>query len=352
MNIIKSLFGIKSVRLMTIACVMSSTFGISSAFCQDISKDELASVMERIPILIRENFVVKDVGVKVANGIERNYKSGKYNEIKTYDQLVKTVTKDLRDLSNDLHLYLRKNEVSKAPSGAGRSRRMVPASGRGTPSGSGSRYDRFRDKDGKMVSFKRLDGNVLYIKVGMFAALDEIKNEIDGALEVSKSADAIIIDLMGCPGGHGSTVSYLAGGIIAKDTLLSTHYTKQGRFEGRSVVTPYGKINNDKPVFVLTSRRSFSACEAFPFFLQEVGRVKVVGEQTRGGGRTTRLFPLNEKLSISISHSIAVSSKGNQFQGVGVKPDFPTSKEKALEVAHKQALKAIKSKKGRKSEAK
>jgi len=54
------------------------------------------------------------------------------------------------------------------------------------------------------------------------------------------------------------------------------------------------------------------------------------------------MYPINDKLIISISNSIAVSAGGNQYQGIGVKPDIPSTKEMALEVAHKAALKNIK----------
>src|SRR5262245_4960202 len=51
------------------------------------------------------------------------------------------------------------------------------------------------------------------------------------------------------------------------------------------------------PLYVLTSRRTFSVAESFAFGLRITGRAKVVGETTAGGGHFTKFMPFASRLS-------------------------------------------------------
>lgn len=308
--------------IFVIACILC----VGSSFSQELSKKERTFILKEIPKLLRENHIIPEVGSKTAKGIEENFKSGKYDKMDTYDKLISGVTRDLQDLSDDLHLYLRKPDRQGNPSRRG---------------GSGDSYARFRDDNGKLYNHKKLEGNILYMSLRIFSDRGVMAEELREALKESTKSDAIIIDLRGCPGGSPQGVAYLGGSIIKDRTHISTHRTKGGSSGVYSDVTDYGKLNNNKPVYVLINRRTGSAAEAFAFFIRDLGRIKVIGVHSRGAGRATRHYPINSKLNISISSSVVTSSKGNQFQGIGVKPDIPTSEEDALKVAHIEVLKEI-----------
>lgn len=349
-----SYFLLKNLQLLTIFLALNIC--TASAQENELSNSEREQILIKISSLIRENLVVEDLADKTAHGIENYHKNGKYDSIQNYDDLARILTQDLQDLSGDLHLYLRKRDASadtdsnnprmqpRAESANAETQRSTTGTPRMRRTAAGINFDRFKNDEGKFISFKKLEGEVLHIEIAVFAPLELIENELKEALEASKNASAIIVDLRNCPGGTSQSLEYLAGSFFENETLISTHHTKNGAFDSYSTKTPYGKINKDKPVIALTSERSFSAAEAFAFFMQETGRIKVAGEKTRGGGRTTQLYPVNEHLNISISHSIAISSKGNEFQGVGVSPDFPSSKEQALTVAHIESLELISTK--------
>ena len=340
----------------------------------ELPAGERKNVITQIAKLVRENFVVTDIANKTADGILAYQKEGKYSTIDNYDDLTRIVTQDLRALSDDLHLYLRQVDTSpqgmqsasgpqirrmgspNSGSNNGNVRTMTRQAGSATQgqqssggspqirriaSPGGESFDRFRNEKGQLIAHEILDGNVLYINVPVFAPLSVIESELKAALESSLKADAIIVDVRNCPGGMGDGMEYLAGGLFAEPTFLSKHVGKDGGFESYSAKTPYGKANADKPVYVLTSQRSFSAAEAFAFFLQETGRIETVGDQTLGGGRTVESHPVNDRLNIAISSTIATSSKGNEFQGVGVRPDYPIDEKEALTKAHTLALKKI-----------
>jgi hypothetical protein len=58
-----------------------------------------------------------------------------------------------------------------------------------------------------------------------------------------------------------------------------------------------------RPVFVLASRGTSSACEAFAYHLQALGRVTVVGDTTGGGAHRVRGVDLGENLTMMLPYT-------------------------------------------------
>ena len=103
-----------------------------------------------------------------------------------------------------------------------------------------------------------------------------------------------------------------------------------------------GKHFVDEPVYVLTSKVTFSAGEEFAYDLQALERATVVGEKTDGGahpGASYRLHPHFEAF-IPIGRVINPIT-GTNWEGCGITPDTVVPAEKALEVAYRLALKSI-----------
>jgi len=100
------------------------------------------------------------------------------------------------------------------------------------------------------------------------------------------------------------------------------------------------KFGAGKPVYVLTSSRTFSGAEEFAYDLQTQKRATIVGETTGGGanpGGPVRL-PYDLTLFVPTGRAINPVTKTN-WEGVGVKPDVAVSADSALDVAHGLAVK-------------
>jgi len=89
------------------------------------------------------------------------------------------------------------------------------------------------------------------------------------------------------------------------------------------------KIN--VPVYVLTSRITFSGGEDFVFGLQKAKRSITVGDTTGGGAHPTDMYSLGQGFLVSIPllRSSNVFAKTN-WEGTGIYPDFAIASEKAL----------------------
>ena len=293
--------------------------GCTTLAGQEFTKKVIDDSIEEIIKHIDENYIVPEVRSKVIAGLMERHKSGDYDAIPTSEEFAEKVSDDLRELSNDYHLYLvAKSNDSKVNA---------------TPSRQMMRVNPDPAIFKNLLTYKMLEGNIAYLNVPMFGPLEYVKNSIDEYLELSKTADALIIDVRQCPGGSGESLAYLAGGFVDEPIHLTTYHSKEGKQELHTFKTPYGTYNNDKEVYVLVSDRTGSAAEGFAFYRQQHNRITVVGMPSAGGGRSNNFFPVGDLFDVSVSIRNSITPNGKQFQGVGVQPDLITPASNALHQA-------------------
>ena len=86
-----------------------------------------------------------------------------------------------------------------------------------------------------------------------------------------------------------------------------------------------------KPVFVLTSRYTFSGAEQFAYDLQTPRRVKVVGAVTGGGAHACSFHWLTGHVNLLLPECRPVNPiTGSNWEKIGVKPDIRRSAKTAL----------------------
>ncbi len=97
----------------------------------------------------------------------------------------------------------------------------------------------------------------------------------------------------------------------------------------------------NKPIYLLTSSRTFSCAEQFTYDLRNLKRVTVVGETTGGGANPGRFVPLGDSFAIFMPNGRAYSpiTKTN-WEGTGIAPDVATTAADALIRAYVMALTA------------
>jgi C-terminal processing protease CtpA/Prc len=97
------------------------------------------------------------------------------------------------------------------------------------------------------------------------------------------------------------------------------------------------------PVFVLTSKRTFSGAEEFSYNLKALKRATIVGEVTGGGAHPTQGHRLDDHFQIDVPFARGVNPvTQTNWEGTGVEPDVKVDASQALEVAIKLATERIK----------
>lgn len=284
-----------------------------------------------------------DAAHALATTLRNNARRGAYRSL-TPATLAERLTTDLRASIHDEHLRVtyEPNEADmRSPIQRGAPTPASPAPA--TPSQRAR--DIFGPENYGVKSARVMPENIGVLEVDNFAPLYDITCEKFGAaMTLLSDTRALLLDLRANGGGNASSSNYLTSYFFDRDPfLLSRMIWRRSPVEEnrttRDLVGPnYGE---QRPVFVLTSRQTFSAAEAVAYDLQSLGRARVVGENTRGGANPGDFFNIGQGFVAFMPQGHAQSARtGGNWDGVGVHPDIEASADTALEVAHRVAIEA------------
>ena len=153
------------------------------------------------------------------------------------------------------------------------------------------------------------------------------------------SADKLIIDLRGNPGGFLEAAVNMASWFVPEGEVIVTE--ANGR-NGKDVVhrsRGYTLAKKPKKIAVLIDGGSASASEIFAGALQDYGLATLVGTQSFGKGSVQELVPITPKTSLKVTVARWLTPKGRSISGNGLTPDVEvmfnrdTDKDEQLEAA-------------------
>jgi C-terminal processing protease CtpA/Prc len=164
-------------------------------------------------------------------------------------------------------------------------------------------------------------------------------------MELVAGTYALIIDLRRNGGGSPEGVAYWCSHLFdERPTHLNDIFHADTGETHQFWTLPHvpGPRYLDRPVYVLTSSRTFSGGEDFAYTLQALGRAQVIGETTGGGAHPTRPFPISAAVHIAIPFARSINPvTGTNWQGTGVVPDVSVPQEQAYDVAYAIALRHV-----------
>ena len=313
-------------RLMAAAVLMAATFALP-ALAGDLTPKAAGEVLAALDTRLNA-YVDPEKAARVRAVLKAN--RARYLKLGSREAFVEAVSKDTVEASGDLHLKLsiRTNDAS--------------AGARETPEDEALLEGRLAHG---LMQVRRLPGNIGYLKLRYFAKGEDSAAMIDAAMTLLKDTDALIIDLRENTGGGGLSDERLLGHLSHAPIPMAV---VEWRNEDGSVTSAQRDISPptggpayaDKPVYVLTSRRTFSAAEEFTYNLKAAKRATIIGENTRGGGNpSNRRNDLGYGIAAFIPNGRTVHpTTGAGWEGVGIAPDVPTAKDGALTEAFTRAL--------------
>ena len=165
------------------------------------------------------------------------------------------------------------------------------------------------------------------------------------AMTVVAQGDALILDLRK-NGGGAETANLLMGYLLPPGSPLSGTYDRPSNkhtYISSPAWVPGRRFGPTKPLYVLTSRRTFSAAEAVAYDLQALQRAVVVGEATGGGAHPFAYRRIHPHFAVDLPEGKSINPiTGSNWQGVGVKPDVVVLADQALSTALELARAALK----------
>lgn len=183
---------------------------------------------------------------------------------------------------------------------------------------------------------ERLPGNVILVDLRVFPSPSMAGDVFASAMTVAAQGNALIIDLRK-NGGGAETSNLLTGYLLEGGSPLSGSYNRPKdahTYATSPMWVPGRRFGSTKPLYILTSRKTFSAAEAVAYDLQALKRAVIVGETTGGGANPFEYRRVHSHFAVDLPESKSVNPiTGTNWQGIGVKPDVEVSAEQALNKA-------------------
>jgi len=324
------------IILLIISSVM-----IQNVYAQDVNskkvltKKEKGTIVSSIEEHLNKTYIDLELSQKMITELNTNLKSKKYKAIIDPSEFSKVLTEDLQGVSKDLHLKIRFE-----PKRIAQKKRVVSDE---------MQLEMEKRMAMKMAEInygftetKILNGNIGYLNLRMFADIKYAEEAATAAMNFLSNTNAIIIDLRTNGGGVPSMMQLLSSYFFDETpVLLSDFYERETgeKTQLYSFANVDGKRSTNKPVYILTSKNTFSAAEAFTYTLKHLDKATIVGEVTKGGANRTKRINLNDDFTISVPYieSIHPITKTN-WEGKGVQPNIKTTEKDAFVTAYIDAV--------------
>jgi len=289
-------------------------------------------VVEGIVSNLNEFYVDAALAKQMSDAITARLKAGDYDKLNDGDAFAAQLLKDLRDISHDRHLRVDFSPFKMPP-------RSEPR-----PEDEARFHEEMEHDNCAFDKVEILANNIGYIRFNGFMDASFCGPTVVAAMGFVAHTDALIFDIRNNGGGQPAMVTMIASFLFDRPTHLIDIYNRHEDTTTQNWTLSYlpGPRLTKQPVFVLTSKRTFSGAEEFAFDLKNQKRATIVGETTGGGAHPVAPHVVADYFMVGVpfAKSLDPVTKTN-WEGTGVAPDVSVSADDALETAEKLAVEKI-----------
>jgi len=318
------------------------TFGLRAlppgAVLENVTMDaaERKRVIDGVNSNLKEYYVDAALAQQMADALNMQASKGDYDAISDGDAFAARLTTDLRNVSHDKHLRVDFNPFKTPP-------RREP-----TPEDEARFHKQMEHSNCAFDKVEILPNNIGYVKFDGFMDASFCGPTVVAAMGFVAHTDAVIFDLRQNGGGQPAMVTLIASYLFDHPTHLIDIYNRKEDSTTQNWTLSYlpGPRLVKQPVFVLTSKRTFSGAEEFAFDLKNQKRATIVGETTGGGAHPVSGHVVADYFMVGVpfAKSLDPVTKTN-WEGTGVEPDVKVPAADALATAEKLAIEKIQAKK-------
>jgi hypothetical protein len=277
---------------------------------------------------LKQYYFNSAAGAQMSDALLAHEQRGDYNSATDGSAFANLLTRQIRDVSHDLHLDVLYS-ADPLPE---------PRDARGPAPEDLARYRQaMQQQNCTFEKVELLPNNIGYLKLNSFPDPSVCQSAATGAMRRLNDADAVIFDLRDNRGGSPDMVMLLASYVFDHpEYMYSPRENTSARSWTRSPVP--GNRLADKPVFILTSHSTASAAEHFSYDLKMLKRATLVGETTGGAAHSGVFHRLDDHFGIGIPEVDPINPfSKSDWAVVGVAPDVKVSAADALAAAKKLA---------------
>ena len=327
-----------SGREIFIACMLVGASMSSSTAAEhkaSLSASDRAVILQTLAAKMNANYIEPTIAERAGKAIAMKNAEGGYASATTAQAFSEVLAKDLREFSGDLHFGAEFDEQFREQSATN----DIP---------SRAEMDSMRDEAMRrgydIEKVERLPGNVGYIELRAFGPTEFVGPAYTAAMSLMAGTDALILDLRRNGGGSPASVAYLMSHFFPLGDIrhLNDLYFRPTNETLQFWTVPTVAPRYDKPVYVLTSARTFSGGEECAYNFQTQKRATLVGETTGGGANPVSPYSVGNGIVVAIPTGRAINpvTKTN-WEHVGVKPEIAVPAAQALQTAHAAILRSL-----------
>jgi hypothetical protein len=294
---------------------------------------ERQRVVEAVAANLKKYYVDRDMALKVAAALAAHQRAGAYDTVTEGPAFAGLLTRQIRELSHDLHLEV---IYSQHP--------LPDGPAEPTPERLAFYRRAMQENNCTFEKVEILPHQIGYLKLNSFPEPSVCAPTARAVMARLNGAEAIIFDLRDNRGGYPDMVMLLAAYLFDHpEYFYNPRENTSERSWTRSPVP--GNRLADKPAYVLTSARTFSGAEHFSYNLKMLRRATLVGEKTGGATDVGTFHRLDNHFGMGIRETRAINPyREPDWAVVGVEPDVKVKATDALETAETLAKSKLKRK--------
>lgn len=326
--------------------ILAALFGSDMAIVADaadaadapsapLSAADRSDIIATLGSELKTKYVFPDVADHVVAQLAAKSAHGDYAAAGTTTEFAVMLTHDLREFGKDAHFRVsyrpdfHPHADDDAPPSAEeleKQRAMTVQWGYG------------------VARVERLPGNVGYIDLRGFGETEFVQAAYTQAMALLAGTDAMIIDLRRNGGGDPDSVAYFMSQFFAPgdERHLNDIYNRPKNTTREYWTNPAAGPRYTKPLYVLTSPRTFSGGEECAYDFQTQKRATLIGEVTGGGANPGQGVALGHGLVAFVPTGRAINPiTHTNWEHVGVTPDVEVPAKQAYFTAYATILRAL-----------
>ena len=291
-----------------------------------ISSADRHRLMEAVAASVKQYYFDKHAAQTIASAILAHEQAGEYDAVADGQILANLLARHLIEASGDKHFTMEYT------------RNVFPDLSKPPPPEFNQQYRAAMEQAN--CTFEKVEirpNNVGYLKLNAFPLLDVCRSKAQSAMTSLNHADALIVDLRDNRGGYADMVVFLASYLFDHPEYM---FDPRGPVTEQSWTHPpvAGSMLAGKPVYILTSSRTYSGAEQFSYDLKMLKRATLVGETTGGANHSNVLHRLSDHFAVGIPEQRPVNPFSDKdWAMTGVEPDVKVKAADALVTAEKLA---------------
>lgn len=307
-----------------------------TANAQFTAKQKAATV-DSVCAVLNRLYVFPKVAKQMETYIRERLARKAYDTITDGGRFAEVITADLYSIGNDKHINM-SYSAEVLPAQNDNPMQLSPEEEKG--------YALWlKSENYGITKLEVLPGNIGYIDFKWFCGPEYGGETHAAAMNYVAHTDALIIDLRNSQGAMSTEViPFICSYFFERSTHLNDLYWRRGDSTVQTWTTTMvpGKKYLDKPIYILTSGKTFSGAEEFAYDLKNLKRATIIGETTGGGANGGGSVRVDDHFSLFVPMGRAINpiTKTN-WEGVGVSPDTAVKSNRALHKAQMIALQQL-----------